>query len=91
VFVVQLWKLVDLDGSGRFRSIQPHENAITRLTNASADGHRFFVIPSVNTAKFNRLPLIITRIDARESSDPIGQYTIVLCAGADSDGDGALD
>lgn len=51
----------------------------------NADGHLVYVIPVVNTTEYNRLGLIITRFDAKESSDPIGEYTIVLHADADSD------
>jgi hypothetical protein len=90
-FGVQLWKLVDLEGGGRSRSLQPQGSALATLTDAGANGHHLFVIRTVNTAEFNRLALIITRIDAQESSDPIGQYTIVLRPAAAGDAPGVSD
>jgi hypothetical protein len=38
--------------------------------------------------EYNRLGLIITRVDAKERLDPTGAYTIALHPDADSDGDG---
>jgi len=53
------------------------------LTNEN--GHLVYVIPAIDTTAHNRLGLIITRVDANESSDPVGEYTIVLSAGAGSE------
>jgi hypothetical protein len=52
------------------------------LTSANADGHLVTRIPAIDTAAANRLGLIITRVDANESSDPVGAYTVLLHAGA---------
>ena len=41
--------------------------------------HRLIcTIPAIDRTATDRLGLIITRTDARESSDPVGEYTIVL-------------
>jgi hypothetical protein len=42
------------------------------------DGQPVYVVPEIDTAEYNRLGLIITRVDASESSDPVGAYTLVL-------------
>jgi hypothetical protein len=42
------------------------------------DGQSVHAIPEIDTAEHNRLGLIITRVDASESSDPNGAYTLVL-------------
>ena len=51
------------------------------LAEVNPEGNRFYVIPAIETAVTNRLGLIITRLDAQESSDPKGAYTIVLYPG----------
>jgi hypothetical protein len=48
------------------------------LTPTNPGGKLLYLIPAIDTAEYNRLGFIITRIDANESSDPIGAYTIVL-------------
>jgi hypothetical protein len=49
------------------------------------DGHgnrRFmYDIPAIDRAAYNRLGLIITRLDAQETSEPRGEYTILLRPG----------
>jgi hypothetical protein len=81
-FNVQLWKLRD-PGDGA--TPQPLASQVDVLTQVDADGHMFYVIPAIDRAEFNRLGLIITRVDSSESSDPFGEYTIVLHADAASD------
>jgi hypothetical protein len=78
VFNVQLWQLVDTGGGARPRRIPAHTTPPEILTRVDSEGSLFYVIPARNPAEFNRLGLIITRLDARESSDPIGAYTIKL-------------
>jgi hypothetical protein len=80
VFHVQLWKLIDPGGGARPRRIPSQVAAPEVLAPTNADGHLVYAIPAVDTAAYNRLGLIITRIDAHEGSDPIGEYTIVLRA-----------
>jgi len=82
VFHVQLWKLMDPGGGARPQRIPSHVAAPEVLAATNADGHLIYTIPAVDTAAYNRLGLIITRMDANEGSDPIGEYTIVLHAEA---------
>jgi hypothetical protein len=84
-FSVQLWKLIDSGEGARPQRVPTYITATEILTRTSPDGHLLHVIPAINTTAYNRLGLIITRFDAEESSDPIGEYTIVLRADADSD------
>jgi hypothetical protein len=72
-FVVQVWSLM-LPGDGS----RPRPASAEILTAKNSDGHLFYVIPAINTAECNRLGLAITRIDAKESLDPDGAYTVVL-------------
>lgn len=48
------------------------------LTDGQPDGRFIYIIPEINTAEYNRLGLIITRLDVYENIDPVGEYTIVL-------------
>jgi hypothetical protein len=77
-FNVQLWKLMDAEGGTQRQSITPYTVTAEVLTEMSADGHQIYVIPEIATTEYNRLGLIITRVDANEDSDPIGEYTIAL-------------
>ena len=81
-FNVQLWKLMDPGTGARPRRVPAQTASTEILTRAGPDGHLFCAIPAIDTTAYDRLGLVITRIDARESSDPIGEYTIVLHPGA---------
>jgi hypothetical protein len=71
-FSLQVWRLGP--GESRPRPI----TAIPETMVPGADGGVFYIIDSVDTAEFDRLALIITRIDPDESIDPGGGYTINL-------------
>ena len=72
-FAVQVWSLmVPRDGA------RPRPASAVVLSTTDSDGHLSHVIPAINTAECNRLGLVITRIDAQESLDPEGAYTVVL-------------
>jgi hypothetical protein len=88
-FNVQLWKLIDSAEDARPRRVGPDITTMELPTRANSEGHLFYAIPEIDTTEYNRLGLIITRVDAEESSDPIGEYTIVLHA--DGDGDSIPD
>jgi hypothetical protein len=77
-FDVQLWKLLDPGGGARPQRIPTPTIAPESLTRVNADGRQFYVVPAIDTSVHNRLGLIITRLDAKENSDPIGEYTVVL-------------
>ena len=42
------------------------------------DGSLSFSLPELDLARYNRLGLIITRVDGGERLDPVGSYTLVL-------------
>jgi len=88
-FSVQLWRLRDLGEGTRPQRIPDQAAAPEVLTEVNADGHLLYAVPEINTADTNRLGLIIMRLDTRESSDPVGEYTIMLRLGADHSGDDA--
>jgi hypothetical protein len=77
-FKVQLWKL---NGSGGESSLQPafgQEAMPQILTGENSDGRVTYYIPMIDRATYNRLALIISRLDARENQDSVGEYTITL-------------
>ena len=88
---VQIWKLIESGSDTKPQPIPAHVEAPEVLASANADGHLLYTIPTVDTSQYNRLALLITRVDAHEGSDPIGEYTIRLHPNADSDGDGIPD
>jgi hypothetical protein len=87
-FNVQLWQLIDVGGGEGGTGLQRVPTQTTTpevLTGTNADGHLSYVIPAIDASTYNRLGLIITRFDANEGSDPIGEYSIVLHSDADGD------
>jgi hypothetical protein len=77
-FDVQLWRLVDPSEGTVPRSAPTETTAVGALIRMTSAKHLFYVIPAIRTTAYNKLGLIITRLDAQEASDPIGEYTIVL-------------
>ena len=84
-FNVQLWRLMDSGDGTRPRRVPTQTTATEVLTRANADGHLVYAIPAIDVTAYNGLGLIITRVDAKESLDPVGAYTIVLHGNADVD------
>jgi hypothetical protein len=82
-FSVQLLKLED-SPEGLVR----HTSAVEILAQRNADGHLTATIPGIDTTEFSRLGLIITRVDAQEDLDLVGEYTILLRPGAGSIAEG---
>jgi hypothetical protein len=74
-FGVQVVPLAD-SGEGSAALHIPGDTAATEVLRVAADGPRLYLIPAV----CNRLGLIITRLDAGEASDSLGEYAIVLRA-----------
>lgn len=71
-YSVQLWRLVA--GDGKPRAVTPEPETIPR----TVDGTHDYVIPAVDTMAYDRLALIITRLDAGETADPAGNYRVTL-------------
>jgi hypothetical protein len=86
-FAVQVWRLV-APGEGAGPQRGPAWITVPEtLAPVDADGRLSYVLPAIDTTAYNRLGVIITRIDAKESSDPTGAYTMVLRPGVDGDGE----
>ena len=78
---VEVRALKNLDRSPKLQPIstissQEVSQGVVR-TKTSA-GALSYVIPAVDRAEYDRLGLIITRVDASERLDPVGAYTVVL-------------
>jgi hypothetical protein len=71
-FNVQLWRLGP--GGRKPRAVTAAPETLLRNT----EGGYSYTIASVDTAAFNRLALIIARLDPHESIDPVGGYTVNL-------------
>ncbi len=75
-FDVQIWKLGPGYAGPRAITPQPETAAVD-----GSGAHRF-VIPQVDTLAYNRVALIITRLDADEATDPVGGYHVTLAPAA---------
>jgi hypothetical protein len=74
-FSVQVWQLSSGDANGaKPRAITPQPEVVRQ----NADGAYEYVVPNVDMMAFDRLALIITRLDAEETADPAGNYTVVI-------------
>jgi hypothetical protein len=73
-FRAQVWKLVGGQGGSRPAAVGPPQ----MLEERGPGGHLRYTIPALDTAAYDRLGLVIIRVDARESADPNGAYTLVL-------------
>ena len=79
-FDVQVWRLIDLGPERRPRPIPEQAHGPEVLGTVSPGGHVTYVIRAIDVAEFDRIGLIITRVDPHEESDPLGEYTIRLMA-----------
>ena len=71
-FNVQVWKLEG--GSITRRAITPHPEIAPQDQN----GAQLYVVSDPSTTVYNKLAIIITRLDADETTDPAGNYRITL-------------
>ncbi len=77
-FNVQIWKLTTgTVGLKRYplHIIEPE------VLMPDGNGHFVYTIDTIDTKQYNRLGLIITRIDSDEMDDPIGVYTVTVKPG----------
>jgi hypothetical protein len=77
-FNVQLWKLKGPGNGEEPQRVSTPAAVPEVLAPVDAEGRLFYLIPVIDTAEYDRLGLIITRLDDQERSDPIGEYTIAL-------------
>ena len=80
-FSVQLWQLRGSGEGTKPRRVSPEVVAAEIHPRADPNGRLTFVIPAIRTAACDRLGLIITRLDAEEASDPLGEYAVELRLG----------
>jgi hypothetical protein len=71
-FHVQVWRL--RTGETRPHAIMSSPDAVSQ----NPEGVYVYLIPRVEGTQFDRLALIITRLDAGETDDPLGRYSITL-------------
>jgi hypothetical protein len=69
-FSVQLWKVIR--ASPKQRAITPYPESVP----VNCDGIHKIVLPNQDDLDFDRLALIITRLDAHEHEDPNGNYIL---------------
>jgi hypothetical protein len=71
-FQVQVWQLAPGPWKPRAVTRQPGMMAPT------ADGAQVYTVSRLDTGTYDRLTLIITRLDADETIDPVGNYRVTL-------------
>jgi hypothetical protein len=71
-FSVQVWRLKW--GEKGPRAITPQPESVAQ----GPDGAYVYHIPGVDTTAYDRLALIIARLDSDESLDPVGEYYITI-------------
>jgi len=77
-FMVQVLYLMDGKDGSKPRLVAAQSIPPAVPTPENPDTHTSLIIPKVNMTEYDRLGLVITRIDAKESLDPSGAYTIAL-------------
>jgi hypothetical protein len=76
-FSAQIWKL---RSGAKPQAVTPHPETVPQGRGAT----HVYVIPRVDTTTYDRLALIITRLDSDETSDPVGSYTVTLNSTTDT-------
>jgi hypothetical protein len=80
-FVVQIWMLMAGAGGSLPQALVVQPEAPTLLATTGSDRHLLYSIAAIDTRQYNRLGLVITRVDARERQDANGSYEIALGPG----------
>ena len=75
---IQLWKLSDLDDRTKPGSSPSIASPVEIIEEETTAGTYSYEIPEIDTEYYNRLGLIITRLDSNENLNPNGNYTIIL-------------
>jgi hypothetical protein len=71
-FHVQLW------GLAAGENLSPQGDPVSLVGASEEDGRLVYTLPALELDQVDRLGLIITRLDAQESTDPAGDYTLIL-------------
>jgi hypothetical protein len=77
-FAVQVVYLMDPGDGAQPRPVATQTLPLAVPTPANPDGHESLAISRIDTTKYNRLGLVISRSDAKERLGPSGTYTVVL-------------
>jgi hypothetical protein len=80
LFTMQVWKLVDV-GLDREPRPVPDQADAPDVIRAGPEGKIAYRIPAIDLAKFGRLAVIVTRVDAEPGAERYGEYTIRLQPG----------
>jgi hypothetical protein len=78
---VQILQLVGSGKDARSQHALVRRVAAEDPAQLGPDGRLTYVIPRIRTDAFNRLGLIVTRLDIQDASDPAGEYAILLQPG----------
>lgn len=77
-FNVQILMLKDIQGRGESQRITPQTVFLGEGASLNADGGWVYTIPAIETSVYDRIGLIITRLDNQENADPIGAYNFLI-------------
>jgi len=77
-FNVQIWMLKDVQGSGKLQRITHQTTFLGEVNSLNTNGVWVFAIPAIDTSVYDRISLIITRLDNQESLDPLGEYSLIF-------------
>jgi len=77
-FAIQVRELKNPNEGLRLQPASTEATGRRILETRSTTGELSYVIPAVDRTAYDRLGLIITRVDASERLDSVGEYTVVL-------------
>jgi hypothetical protein len=77
-FNVQILLLKGIQASGKSKRINPQTISLAEAASSNGDESLVYTIPGIETSEYDRIGLIINRLDNQESADPIGAYNIVI-------------
>ena len=81
-FVVQVWKISDHSQDQNGQAGTPSSLPVEVLTQADPEAGLVYEIPAGELEAYQRLAVIITRVDAFERDDPIGAYRLEVSPGS---------
>jgi hypothetical protein len=77
-FAVQVWELKDRGEGAELRPVATPRAGPKLLQETDRGEGLTYVIPAIDIDESNRLGVIITRVDANEHLDSLGEYTILM-------------
>ena len=76
-FHLQIMLLKDIQNNGNSRPITPQTTSIGEAVSMNTNGSWVYALPTIDTNVYDRIGLIITRLDNLESLDPLGEYHLI--------------